>query len=170
MRSQFQASRSDGRSDRQVVFEMVRGAEPETVFPYERLSAALQENTGRPITRGVVCAAARAASRPLERECQRTLSVVPRVGYRVVRADEHLGLALNRKDRAELMIRRGVELLQNTRVDELNATQLALHNGQMLVLGGFYEALRSTRRRQDAQERVIRDLVTRIGKLEGERT
>lgn len=164
----FQPSRDDGRSDRQVIFELVRGAEPDTMFPYAQLTAALQRGTTRSIAPTTVGMACRLASRTLERECQRTLSVVRTVGYRVVRANEHLTLALDRKDRAEGLIKRGVELLEHTRLDELDEPHRTLHQGQMMIMGGFYEALRSTRRRQDAQDRVIEHLIQRVDRLEGQ--
>jgi len=162
----FEASRNDGRSDRQVVFELVRDADPETTYSYEDMCGALTKGTDREITRGVVYRAAGAANHTLMRERKRALVVVRNVGYRVIRADEHLTVALVKKDRAETMVQRGIELLRHARVDELDEPHRTLHEGQLLVMSGFYDALRSTRRRQEQHDETINALLERVDKLE----
>ncbi len=162
----FEPSRSDGHSDRQLIFELVRHRDPDTMFKYAELQKILEIGTDRKITRTVIGAAVRSANPTLLREVNRVLAVVKTVGYRLVRADEHVGLALVRKDRAEVMFRRGVEVLQGTRIDELDEPHRTLHQGTLMVMRGFYEALRTTQKRQATQERVIQQLVQRVTKLE----
>lgn len=164
----FVPSRADGRSDQKIIYDLVQASEPDTLFPYETLQKALQVGTERAITRAVIGSAARNTARLLERERQRTLTVVANKGYRVARANEHLGLALTRKDRAESMIGRGVTLLKQTRIDELPEPQRRIHEAQLMIMGGLYEAVRTTRRRQDEQDAVIRQLAQRVNKLEGQ--
>lgn len=162
----FQTSRIDGRSDRQIIFDLVKDATPETVYSYGELESALSQGTTRKITRFIIGNASRQASRTLLRERQRCLRVIANMGYRIIPATEHMELALTRKDRAELMIHRGVEILQGTRIDELDEPHRSLHQGQLLIMSGFYQALRSTRKRQDRQEQAIHSLTQRVEKLE----
>ena len=113
----FAPRRADGRSDRQVIYDLVQGAEPDTVFRYDALESALREGTdGDGITRQAVYAAVTAANRTLLREKRRALRGVPRLGYRVARADEHVELALMRKDRAQIQIKRGLDGVQRVSV------------------------------------------------------
>lgn len=162
----FVASRIDGRSDRQVIFDLVQDASPETLFLYDALKTVLENGTARRITRNIIGNAVRQAARNLLREKSRTLRVVANQGYRVVPATEHMELALARKDRAEVMIHRGIEILQGTRLDELDEPHRSLHQGQLLIMSGFYQALRSTRKRQDKQDLVIKSLTERVERLE----
>ncbi len=163
----FTPSRDDGRSDRQVVFELVRDASPETVFPFVQIRLALQDGVENTITQQRVCAAARLADKTLQRECDRVLRVVKGVGYRVAPASEHLGMALVRKDKATMQFRQGVDILRHCRLGELSETERKLHEGNLLVMTAYLSALRHLNARQDRQERVLEVLTKRIDKLEG---
>jgi hypothetical protein len=162
----FTPSRADGRSDRRVVFEMVQHADPDTTFTYQKLTDALQEGLDQPVGRDRVYRAVGSANRTLLREQKRYLSVVPDIGYRVISASEHLPVALIKKDKAQGYLRRGIELLRNARVDELDPTQRTLHEGQLLILGGLYQATRESARRHDKSEALIAELAARVDRLE----
>jgi hypothetical protein len=163
----FTPSREDGRSDRQVVYELVQDAEPETMLTYEQVQEALQEGLDVTVTRVRAYQAIQSASRMLMREKRRALRTIPGIGARVMRADEHLPVALGRKERAEHQIKRGIELLRNTRIDELDPAQRAIHEGTTLLFAGFYQGMRETSRRVSRQEDAIRDIRQRLEQLEG---
>lgn len=162
----FTPSREDGRSDRQVVFELVRDATPEALFTYEEIEDALQEGIPIPITRARAYRAVQGANRTLMREHRRAMRTVRGTGFRVLRADEHLPVALGRKERAEQQIKRGIELLRSTRIDELDPVQRTLHEGQLLIMSGIYSAVRETRRRVSRQDDAIHDIRQRLTQLE----
>lgn len=162
----FTPSRSDGRSDRQIVFDLVQMAEPDTLFTFEQIIAALSAGVDKPVTRHRACAASRLANQTLQHEEQRALQVVKGMGYRVVAANEHLGLALTRKDFATRQFSRGVVLLKSCRLDELTDIQRRLHEGTTLVMGAYLGALRHLNARQNRQESALQSLALRIEKVE----
>lgn len=168
MSAAFEPSRPDGRSDRQVVYDLVQDAEPDTTFTYDALQAALSEGLESPAERSRVYQAVAHANRTLLQERQRCLNVVRGTGYRVIHADEHLPVALVRKDRAQTQLKRGIELLRKCRVGELDENQRKLHEGQLLILGGLYQAVQESERRHARSESLIADLSKRVDQLENQ--
>lgn len=168
MSSFFQPSRPDGRSDRRVVFELVQNAEPDTVFSYEQLTAALSAGLDEQVPRERVYRAVGEGNKTLLRERKRYLQVVPGTGYRVIHTSEAVSVALDKKGRASTYLRKGLEVLRNARLDELDAAQRTLHEGQLLVMAGLYEATERSERRHDRAESLIADLQNRVKRLEGD--
>lgn len=163
----FEASRKNGRSDRVVVYEAVRESEPETFFGYEQLIELLSEDLQETVNRARVYRAVNAANKTLLREDRRYLSVVRGEGYRVVRTDEHLPIALAKKDMAQSYLRKGIELLEHAKLDELSEVQRTLHEGQLMILAGVYRAVESSAKRHDKQEKIIDELRERMDRLDG---
>lgn len=166
-REPFQASRDDGRSDRVVVYEAVRDAMPDTFYSYAQLEEMLSEGLEEPVDRSRVYRAVNLANKLLLREDRRYLSVVRGQGYRMLRTDEHLPAALAKKDIAQNYLRKGIDLLQHARLDELTEAQRTLHEGQLMILMGVSEAVAASARRHDQQEKVIDELKARMDRLEG---
>lgn len=163
----FEASRSDGRSDRVVIYDAVRNSDPETFFSHAQLIYLLGEGVDKPITQARVYRAVVAANKTLLKENRRYLSVVRTEGYRVVRADEHLSIALTKKDMAQGYLKRGIALLKHARLDELSEAQRTLHEGQLMILAGVYRAVEDSQRRHDKQEQVIDELRKRMDRIDG---
>lgn len=163
MSDPFTPSRTDGRSDRQVIYDYVSDAEPETVFKYDalidELSAGLDGDTL--IDRHRVYQAVTNTNKTLLVEKRRYLQVVRNMGYRMLRADEHLPAAIDRKQSAVMKLKQGMELLRGAKVEELDEAQRVLHQGQLMIMSGLYDAVRESHRRHDRQERVIEDLRAR---------
>lgn len=155
----FKASRADGRSDRRVIYDLAENAEPGTVFTYTELLEALQEGTDREITRSHVYAAIGSANKNLLDEQKRYLGVVVGTGYRVIRADEQLGAALVKKDRANGYLKRGIDLLRNARLDELDTAQRTLHEGQLMIMAGLHQAIQESDRRHRRADELIQGLL-----------
>lgn len=155
----FQPSRSDGRSDRQVIVDLAWNAEPDTVFTYDELLGALQEGTDREIGFSHVYAAIGAANKTLLTEQKRYLGVVRGIGYRVIHAAEQLGVALVKKDRAQNHLKRGIELLRHARLEELDEAQRTLHEGQLMILAGFHQAIQESERRHNRADELIQGLL-----------
>jgi hypothetical protein len=166
MTAPFLPVRADGRSDRQVIVDLVTGSEPGDTVTYRQILDALAAGLTVSPDRDRAYRAVAAANRTLLRERSRYLRVVRNTGYRMISADEHLPEAITKKDRAQTYLRRGVELLRNTRLDELDDNQRALHLGQLNILAAHDESLRSQQRRQDRHEAVIAGLAARVGRLE----
>lgn len=160
LESPFQASRTDGRSDRRVIYDLAESAEPDTTFTYDELINALQEGTDREISRAHIYAAVGAANKGLLAYRKRYLGVISGQGYRVIRADEQLGVALVKKDRANGYLKRGIDLLRNARLDELDAAQRTLHEGQLMIMAGLHQAIQESDRRHKRADELIQGLLT----------
>ncbi len=167
-RGYFTASRADGRSDRQVVYELARDIAPGGLIAFDALAASLAVGVDTPITRMRACAAARQANRTLLRNERRCLRAIPGEGYRILEAAEHMGFALTRKERGLTQLRRGVEILQNTRLDELSEAQRRLHEGWTLAMSGVMSAVAHTQRKVNQQESIIATMCKRLDTLEAD--
>lgn len=163
----FQPSREDGRSDRRVLVELVESSEPGTRFSYEQLTEALSQGLDAEVDRARVYRAVRDANRTLLEERSRYLGVVRGQGYRMLSASEHLPTATKHKERAARQMQRGLEILSNTRLDELDPTQRALHEGQLLILSGLHQAVQASHKRHDKTESLLASLTKRVSDLEG---
>lgn len=159
MTTPFTPSRADGRSDRQVIYDLTGDADPGATYTYAELTDALQDGLDQPVTRDRIYRAVAAANKTLLREHSRYLGVVENVGYRIIRADEHLPVSLQKKDRAQTHLRRGIELLRHARLDELTEAQRTLHEGQLMILSGIYAAVEDSARRHERTEGLIEDLL-----------
>ena len=164
----FTASRLDGRSDRQVIYDAIHLAPPETLYSDDQLRAILGEGLKATLTISVgrIYGAVASANKPLLQKQRRYLQRMKGYGYRLVRSDEHLPIAIGKKGIAENYLRRGLEILKNTRLDELEEPQRSLHAGQLMVMAGIYQVVRYSERRHAEQEQAIEDLRTRIASLE----
>jgi len=157
MTATFQPSRSDGRSDRQVLYDLCHAHPVETVWTHDELLDALRQGLDDPdtVTKPRLYQAVGMANRDLLRECHRYLSVVRHKGYRLIRSDEHLPVALAKKNRAQIQIMRGIAVLQGTAVDELSPTQRALHEGQLMIMSGLHMSIVDTQRRQSRADALL---------------
>jgi hypothetical protein len=91
-----------------LVYDKISGLQPDEIVTVEELEEVLGrplEKNRSPIYRAV---------KEMQRHQSRTLAPVRGVGYRVARADEHLGLALASSDRARNALKRGVAIADST--------------------------------------------------------
>ena len=157
--SDFKPNRADGRSDARVLIEAVGDAEAGTVFTHDELIGALSVGTDRQIDRTTLSAAVRCANDRLLKEKKRTLHAVRGVGYRLAAASDHLGLALNRRSRADRQLEAGYRTLQHVRWDEMDANAKAAHEGQLIVMGAIWQAVTALDKRQQRLERIVRSAI-----------
>lgn len=154
----FAITRSDGRSNAQVLLDYVKDGEPGRVYTFADLGSALDAGTDRRFTTSDVRNVVTAASRRLLREQQRVLHSVRRVGYRIAKASDHRQLALNRTRRADVQLKRGFLTLQHVRWDEMDPTSRKVHEGTLMVVGALYQQQRAMENRLSAVEDAIRGL------------
>lgn len=152
----FKIRRADGRSNGQVIIDLVNGKEPGTNFNYDELSEALSAGTDHRYSRTEVQRIVVSACPRLLKEQARTLHNVPNVGYRIAPAAYHKIMADHRKSRADKQLLRGVQVLQNVRWEELDANQRMVHEGHLLITGALYQQMTSHERRLTAIERAIK--------------
>jgi hypothetical protein len=157
--SRFAIVRADGRSNAQVILAYIKDSEPGQIHRYEELAAALEQGCARPYSRPAVQAAVRGALRQIGAITKRTLHAVPGVGYRVAYAREHMGLAVKRQDRAQVQIRRGLQLLQDVRFEEMDANTRKAHEAQLLISSALYRNMVALETRVAKSEQLIADLM-----------
>lgn len=151
-------TRSDGRSNGQVLLDLVAGKEPGTVFLYNDLIDILSVGTGKCYTRSDVQRIVTRTCPRMLKEQARALHNVINVGYRVAEASRHLTLAHDRKSRADKQLLRGVQVLEHVRWDEMDANQRMAHQGQLLITNALYQSMKSLERRQAKVERAIKQI------------
>jgi hypothetical protein len=162
----FVPSRADGRSDRQVVYEIISRAEPATVITFEVIQNALAEGLDHPVDRQRASAAMRQANRTLLRENQRTVVAVRRVGYRVINASEHRSVAIVRKERAGRQLRDGLMVMKQCRLDEMTENERKMHEGTTLMMSAVVSAVDYLDHKQRKQQKAIEALTARVERLE----
>jgi hypothetical protein len=159
----FLPSRADGRSDRQVVYELVKDAEPERLFYFEEIAEALQSGVDTPIDKPRIYRAVKQGGRTLQQRERRALQVVKGRGYRVLRANEHMSVARQRESSARRQMKAGLEILKNVREDELTSAERSLYRGHAHITAGLIVAIEAIHRRQDRQDQLIMELLRRTG-------
>jgi len=154
----FEITRPDGRSHASVLIELVTGVEAGHLFTYPELIATLSNGAVHPFDQRRVGNVIRQTARRLLKEEQRVLANVPKIGYRVARAEDHQGLAIVRTKRADAQLHRGYQILRHVRTDELTETQRKLHEGTLFIVAGIYQNQRAMEKRLRAVETAIQGL------------
>src|SRR5215207_1629861 len=120
MSDMFYISRRNGKSNAQVMINFVSGDPPGTIYPFLMLQEALGKGTDRKYDVAAVRQIAMQCNPRLLKEHKRALYSVRGVGYRLAAAVDHQPLALNRKRRSDIQLKRGLELLRNVRWEEMD--------------------------------------------------
>jgi len=162
----FHPVRADGRSAGQVLFDLVRGAAPDTLFPYSQLEGALSEGLAEAVPRETIYRAAAHANALLLREEMRALVVVPTRGYRIARPEEHLPLAKRRRRFAERHMRRGQITLERTRLDELSEEMRNATISAGIIFAMQMAILSAHEKRLNRNDVLIQSLFERVEALE----
>lgn len=155
----FEVRRLDGRSDAQVVIDLVKDREPGEIVTYEELSVALAASSQRTdYGRPEASRAVRSAAVRLLRDHLKALHPVPMVGYRIAKAHEHVVLANGRKRRANVQMLRGLQTLQHVRWDEMSSAQREAHMGTLNLVAALYQQQRMLEARQTRVEHLVRSM------------
>lgn len=162
----IQTTRADGRTNTEVILELVNGVEAGETFSYGQLAAALSAGSARHWDRRAVQGAVRVASRRLLKQEARTLYPVRGVGYRLSRGSEHHGLALRREHRASVQMRQSVDLLTHANHSEMSASERSIHEAHLTITAALWTQMRRVTQKQKQQDDAISSLLTRVDKLE----
>lgn len=166
MNKMFVISRADGRSNQQVVLDLVHAAEPGTTYTYEQISEVLSIGTNQAYDARRVQGIVLSSQRRLLSEYARTLTNLRGVGYKVAFANEHLGLSVIRHRKADVQLQKGLHLLKNVRWNELDENARTAHMGMLLVTEALYHNQRALERRQSRVEDVLAALKSRVEDIE----
>jgi len=160
--TRFAITRDDGRSNAQVVVDLVKDGAPGRIYTIEEFQAALAVGTDRTFDLRAVQQIVRNMTNALEKTYKRTLHAVPTVGYRLACAKEHMGLAVLRQDKANRQLRKGLHILENVRYDEMDENTRSAHEGHLILTSAIYRnqiALESRMRRVEETIQGIRTSV-----------
>ena len=166
MPSSFETKRLNGKTDVQVMLEVVRDGLPGTVFPYADLRAALEDGTASTFTNERVGGVARRACKVMLRERQRTLQAVPTVGYRMAAASDHMPLAVTRQTKADRQLRHSFSILTNVRWEELDPISREVHRAHLNVTAALMNVTRSIMRQNVKRDDSIRSMMERLDAVE----
>lgn len=166
--------RNDGRSDGQVIFDLALKITPNEILTYDILLSALQEGVDSvAFDRNRIYGAIKSANKKLLKKQNRYLAVIRGTGYKLISADEHLGVALAKKQSAQKQMQSGLEILEHTKYDELTPTHRLLHQQQLLVMKSLYlkvkyhdEKITQTENIVDKMRAEQLAMVERLDKLE----
>jgi len=157
--AKFQTSRTDGRSDAQVIIDLVKDGEPGRIYNYDELIAALEVNAPKsydiPAARSAIY---RSRKRLLE-EHAIALQNITNVGFRFAPAAAHQMIAKLRKCRADRQMKEGLRVLQNVRWNEMDSATREAHEGQLLVMSALWANQKALEARQASTEKVLRRLM-----------
>jgi hypothetical protein len=156
MNDKFTVTRKDGRSNTQVVCDLVATQNAGYVLGYDDLMKALSEGASRTFTRRDVQSAVRVAGPKLGKLHRRALQNAKNTGYRIALATDHMGLALTKKSEAMRKLKRGCQLLMDVRLEEIKDPEARkAHEGQALILQGQFYMLSAHERRLNRVEELI---------------
>jgi hypothetical protein len=151
----FQVTRADGRSDAQVIIDLVKDGIAGTLYTHETLREALAADSPREFRQHEVSGAVGRANKRLLREHQRRLHAIIGMGYRLAPASEHMRLAGGDRRRADAQLRKGLETLRHVRWEEMAPDARKAHEGHLMVTEALYQA-------QVAQDRRLRKVEAAI--------
>lgn len=162
----FTIARADGRSNQQVILDLVRDGEPGRVYSYIELGAALADGSDHSYAVASVQGIVRQAKGRLSQEQQRVLRNVSGVGYKLAHANEHATLALDKNRRADVQLRRGLDILRHVRFEEMDPVHRQAHEGQLMVQAALYQNQQALWKRQHNVEKALSKLTERVDAIQ----
>lgn len=159
MSAAFEITRADGRSNSQVLLDLFEKGELGRLYKYEELSAALSEGVDKTYTNSEITGIIGKIYIRLLKEQQKAVHSVRGVGYRLALADDHKSLALDRKQRADGQLLKGLETLRGVQWDKIKDPEVRkATEGQLLILSAIYNQTQALERRQNGIEEALRRL------------
>lgn len=148
-----------------IIYDLLRKTGVDQVVTYQQLADALSLD---PEQRHLIQMAVRRAAREHEEVDKRALIVIPNVGYRVVRAPEHIGLARTQQRRASRSLARGWSKAVNV---DLSGVDEATRHALEVVAQAFALQMDFNRRfdvRQQRLEEAVSTATQRMARSEEE--
>lgn len=158
--SDFKQNRLDGRSTTEVILDLLKDAEPETVFEYEEIIRVLNAGASKEHSKKDAQSAMQRAKGRLSRDYQRMVRSIPNRGYKIAAATEHREIALSHKTKSERQLKVGVQILQNVKWGEMDPESKRAHEGTLVIVSALYE-------QQAWLDRRLKKVETLIGQIGG---
>lgn len=161
----FEIVRQDGRSNAQVLLDYFKNGMPGRVYTHAELADVLSAGTSRRYAVRDVRAVVAGLYTRLLKEQQRAIHSVRGLGYRLAYAKDQSGLALTRKRRSDVQLKKGLETLQHVAWHELDPDARKAHEGTLMVVGALWANQQALERRQSDVERAISNLTQRVEEM-----
>lgn len=139
-----------------IIYDLLCAAKVDDIVTYEQLAEALELDPDS--DRHTVQMAVRRAAQEHEQADKRALDVVPNVGYRIVRAPEHLTLARRHQKRSSRALVRGHSKAVN--VDLSNVDDATRHALEMVARA--FSMQMDFNRRFDVRQKRLEDAVSAV--------
>lgn len=147
----FKTSRHNGRTNADVIYELVFGKAPSTVFRYKELLEALNSGTDTQYDRQALSSIIARVNKRLLQSSQRTMRVVRGVGYRIAEAKEHAEIASLHKRSGDRKYRKAVQTINQCRTDEMTPAEKERYDAMVTVMNAHTNKI-------DGHERRLRRL------------
>lgn len=115
------------KSRRELLVETVDAAAPDTILSYESLASLLDVDS-----RADLQSAVNAAKRSVEVHTSKALVAVRNVGYRIVRPDEHVALAVLHQRKSRRQVKRA-----KSKVDHIDLSALTPDQRTAVIAAGM---------------------------------
>ncbi|MCX4596104.1 hypothetical protein OG819_42585 [Streptomyces sp. NBC_01549] len=149
-----------------TIYDALKPLNVDDVLTYEQAAEVLELNA---VTdRSTIQAAVRRAARTFETVDKHALVAVPNVGYRVVRADEHVVLARGQQRRSSRALTRGHSKVVNIDLNGLSPEVRALTEATARALSLQMDFNRRFDVRQQRLESVVSEVSERTERSEAE--
>jgi hypothetical protein len=165
--ARFRVARADGRSNAQVVSDLVKDAAPGTIYAYDDLTALLSEGTGQAYSLHAVQSIVRQSAKTIARLHSRAMRNVPGVGYRVAPAAEHRAIATTRETKADRQIRMAILVLKHVKWGEMDQQSREAHLAHLQLSEALYLQQRALDKRMRSTEQAIERLHSAVLNQEG---
>lgn len=137
----FEVGRNNGKSNADVLIEIVNQASPGEVLEYDSIATALHYGTERNYEKKDVQSIVSRSERKLAVNTSRALINVRNKGYKVALASEHQMIAGRKRERSNQLLKRGLCVLQNVDWDAMNENERKAHEGQLMVVSALHSAM-----------------------------
>ncbi len=162
----YKSNRQDGRSDIDLLRDLIVEPIPGVVYPFEAISEALSYGLAQPVTKNRMYSAIAQFNRVLLPETKRILRSIRGVGYAVAYASDHAELSTARRRKAERQLEKGYQTIMHVRTAELTPAERSLRDGMLTMMSGIYRMVKNGEARHDRTEALIDQLRQRVDRLE----
>lgn len=161
----YEITRADGRSNQQVIIDLVKDAAPGTTFTYDTMATVLGVGTKRVYARHDVQSVVRLANERLLREHSRCLKTLRGVGYAVAHGSEHCRIAGDYRRKSRQAVRRALLRLEHVRTDEMSPQQRESHVAQANLSSALFFYMRAIEKGQERHDRLLGSMTAQVDQI-----
>lgn len=147
----FKTKRPDGKSYRELAVEALKDEPIGSVIPYVKLMDRLDVDDRRKVN-----AIVRSAIKSLLKLYNRGVKCVPSVGYRVLRANEHMLAAGGHQSKADRAMSRALNFYQGTDLGQMTEVERKLHSNQHMLAQAIMASHKHLDKRIDRIEALLK--------------